>query len=175
MMQDSSFMINDNTDIMFSIAVIEDSFNKLNSNDLHWKLIVIMMHNLLQSLIVSSIRDNGDPTVIYKDVEKRQMHSFLNLFNKIKSEDYLRTPYRCNRSIDDDIESLNKYRNHLIHDDIYGYSVAHKELLLSMLSAFEVMDYLLSSNNHIPSLKKHQKQLARDGVRQLNQKFMTLR
>lgn len=174
-MKNSTFMIDDHTDIMFSIAVIDDSLKKLAKNDLHWKLIVIMTHNLLQSLIVSSIRDNGDPTVIYKDVEKRKMHSFLNLFNKIKSKDYLRTPYICNRSIDDDIESLNRYRNHLIHDDIYGYSVAHKELLLSMLSAFEVMDYLLSSNNHIPSLENHQKQLARDGVRQLNQKFMSLR
>jgi hypothetical protein len=120
---------------VISLEVVSDQLPKVITNNHHWKWVIVSLHNALQGFMVLALTGtNGLNTLTEKCAKEwlashdhgertspdRKLDSFLNLYKKIQSDDYMgiyniSVSYKPKLSQERNVKKLNALRNEFIH------------------------------------------------------------
>lgn len=124
-------------DAISSLKLYIDTINKVETDMIYWKWVIISLHNTVQSIISFHLGFGNDLLVMSQvDAEawlqahdsgtehpETKMDNFLNLYKKIKSHQILGYKFTPSGQEGKSIKRLNNYRNEFIHFIPKGWSI----------------------------------------------------
>jgi hypothetical protein len=152
---------------IISLEMAVECIGKIPLNLLNWKWVIIGTHDCLQNFMVLALRGSMPVNIMSEKNAKRwlkaydkkeklpnyRMDSFLNLYDKIKSNRMLMytnsKKYTPTGSEDRHVESLNRLRNSFTHFHVGGWSLYTGGLQDTILDVFRIIEFLAFESNNL--------------------------
>ncbi|MBL1353002.1 MAG: hypothetical protein COA61_006680 [Zetaproteobacteria bacterium] len=151
-----------------SLEMVRNASLKVSEDFFQWKWVIIALHNALQGFMVLSLRNGNNFRVMpdklarkcyeahraNKPWPKERLDSFLNLYKKIKNDEYMK-PFIYSKSLPETenndwcVNKLIELRNKFIHFVPQGWSLNVSGLPHICLTIIEIMKFLAWESGNI--------------------------
>ncbi|SCZ11429.1 hypothetical protein [Alkaliphilus peptidifermentans] len=157
-MESEFIRINEKSDAILSLQIIEKNFQYVLSDNKYWKLIIISLHSALQGFMVCALQGTSYFNVAEKKSLKKhieslkdkskpyttvRLQSFMKLYERIKNADELKNHYVATDECNSAIISLNDIRNDFIHFSPKGWSLSIDGLPIIMDCSLDIIEFLV--------------------------------
>lgn len=188
-MQNNIFFRTDNLSEPYNALRMTEYFiSQINEDEYNLKWSIISMHNSLQGFMVLALRGTSDlPVIKYSKKNKgksvydilsnpdNQLDYFLNLFDKIQNDKFMRKyigskTFICEDDTKQSVEWLNETRNNFIHYLLSAYSIEIESCIFSLSQSNKVINFLLNeSGNFSYQYKANEVQDMNNLINSINQ------
>ncbi len=178
-------------EITNSIELLSSQSSQLEDK-YQWKWVILSMHSTLQGFMVIGLRDSAGLNILKDGIAKKwlrayrngdpypveKLDSFLNLYEKIKSDRMLRFGhsriYESTEGNDRSVKMLNTLRNDFIHFVPKGWLLEVTGLPKICLDCIEIIEFLGWESNNVLWYKEELEIRCREAIESCKTIFMDL-